>query len=115
MPDHVHVIFTPLVNAERREFYSLAQIMCRMKGASGQLINQQLNRIGRVWQTESFDHVLRSSESLDAKMSYILDNPVRAGLVSEWKQYPWIWVREIEARRAETVGIPIHAREASKD
>jgi hypothetical protein len=37
--------------------------------------------------------VLRSSESLDAKIAYILENPVRAGLVSEWQQYPWIWVR----------------------
>jgi REP-associated tyrosine transposase len=93
MPNHVHVIFTPLINKQKREFYSLAQIMDRIKGASGQLINQRLNRLGRVWQSESFDHVLRSSESLDAKIAYILENPLRAGLVSEWKQYPWIWVR----------------------
>jgi len=93
MPDHVHLVFTPLINEQKREFYSLAQIMDRIKGASGQLINQRLNRLGRVWQSESFDHVLRSSESLDAKIGYILENPVRAGLVSEWKQYPSIWVR----------------------
>jgi hypothetical protein len=55
-----------------------------------------MNQIGRVWQTESFDHVLRSSESLDAKIAYILENPVRAGLASDWKEYPWLWVREAE-------------------
>ena len=93
MPDHVHLIFTPLINGQKREFYSLAQIMCRIKGSSGQLINQKSNRRGRVWQTESFDQVLRSSESPDAKIAYILENPVRAGLVSQWKEYPWIWVR----------------------
>ena len=102
MPDHVHLIFTPLVNSQKHEFYSLPQIMCRIKGSSGQLINQELNRLGRVWQTESFDHVLRSSESLDAKIAYILENPVRARLVPEWKQYPWIWVR----RESHTTNTP---------
>jgi REP element-mobilizing transposase RayT len=89
MPDHVHLIFTPLVNLERREIYSLAEIMGGIKGASAQLINRELGRSRSVWQTESFDRVLRSSESLDAKMAYILDNPVRAGLVSYWKDYAW--------------------------
>jgi len=34
---------------------------------------------------------LRSSESLDAKIVYLLENPVRAGLVREWMDYPWLW------------------------
>jgi REP element-mobilizing transposase RayT len=84
MPDHVHLIFTPLVNSGKREIYSLAEIMGGIKSASAQLINRELDRCGKVWQTESFDRVLRSSESLDAKAAYILDNPVRAGLVSKW-------------------------------
>jgi REP element-mobilizing transposase RayT len=67
MPDHLHLIFTPLINARKREYYSLAEIVGAMKGASAQLINHALCRIGRVWQTESFDRVLRSSESLDAE------------------------------------------------
>jgi REP element-mobilizing transposase RayT len=82
MPDHVHLIFTPLINSGKHEMYSLAEIMGGIKGASAQLINRDLGRSRSVWQTESFDRVLRSSESLDAKMAYILDNPVRAGLVS---------------------------------
>jgi hypothetical protein len=54
-------------------------------------VNKMLGRRGRLWQAESFDHVLRSSESLDAKMAYLLDNPVRLGLVREWAEYPWLW------------------------
>jgi REP element-mobilizing transposase RayT len=96
MPDHVHLIFTPLVNSAMREIYSLAEIMDGIKGASAQLINRKLGRYGRVWQTESFDRVLRSTESLDAKVAYIRDNPVRAGLVAKPEEYPWIW------RRSET-------------
>jgi REP element-mobilizing transposase RayT len=91
MPDHVHLIFTPLVNRQAMEIYSLAGIMDAVKGASAHKVNKALGRQGRVWQAESFDHVLRSSENLDAKIAYVLENPVRAGLVREWTEYPWIW------------------------
>jgi REP element-mobilizing transposase RayT len=91
MPNHVHLIFTPLVDAERMEVCSLAEIMDSIKGASAHRINKVLGRKGRVWQTESFDHVLRASENLDAKMQYLLENPVRAGLASTWQEYSWVW------------------------
>jgi REP element-mobilizing transposase RayT len=58
MPDHVHMIFTPLVNEHAMEIYSLAEIMDSVKGASAHKINKALERRGRVWQAESFDHVL---------------------------------------------------------
>jgi REP element-mobilizing transposase RayT len=91
MPDHVHLIFTPLIDYEAMEVCSLAEIMNAIKGASAHRVNRALGRKGRVWQPESFDHVLRSSESLDAKIEYLLDNPVRRGLVAEWVDYPWVW------------------------
>jgi len=91
MPDHVHMIFTPLINQSAMEVYSLADIMDAVKGASAHMVNKTLGRKGRVWQAESFDHVLRSSESLDAKTVYLLENPVRAGLVREWTDYLWLW------------------------
>jgi hypothetical protein len=62
-----------------------------VKGASAHKTNRALGRNGRVWQTESFDHVLRSSDSLDAKVAYVLENPVRRGLVNLWAYYPWLW------------------------
>jgi REP element-mobilizing transposase RayT len=91
MPDHVHMIFVPLVHAQKREIYSLAEILDAIKGASGHKINRALNRTGKVWQTESFDHVVRSSESLDQKIQYIMDNPIRRGLVRNAEDYLWIW------------------------
>jgi len=91
MPDHVHVIFTPLVSEESMAVYSLAEIMDAIKGASAHKINRILGRKGRVWQAESFDHVLRSSESFDQKIQYLLENPVRLGLVRQWADYPWMW------------------------
>jgi len=93
MPDHVHMIFTPLVDREAREICSLVRIMNAVKGASSHRINATRGRIGPVWQAEAFDHVLRSSESLDAKVAYVLANPVRRRLANRWQEYPWLWQR----------------------
>jgi REP element-mobilizing transposase RayT len=91
MPNHVHMIFTPLVDRQAMEIYSLAEIMDAVKGASAHKVNKMLSRKGRIWQAESFDHVVRSSENLDAKITYVLDNPLRLGLVDDWTDYPWLW------------------------
>lgn len=91
MPDHAHVIFTPLVNVSKNEVYSLGEIMDAIKGASAHKINRALKRKGRVWQEESFDRVLRSSDSLDQKIDYVLNNPVRKGLVKAVSDYRWLW------------------------
>jgi putative transposase len=93
MPDHVHLILTPLIDKERRHVISLIEIMRAIKGASARSINQRLRLHSAIWQEESFDHVLRSSENLDAKIDYILQNPVRAGLVQDRQMYPWVWRR----------------------
>jgi len=91
MPDHVHLILTPLIDERRRMVISLIEIMKAIKGASAHAINHRAGSCGAIWQEESFDRVVRSSESLDAKVAYILENPVRKGLVGSWREYRWIW------------------------
>lgn len=91
MPDHVHVILTPSIDESRQLVISLVEIMKAMKGASSHAINHRLGSHATIWQEESFDRVVRSSENLDAKIAYILQNPVRKGLVADWRHYKWIW------------------------
>jgi REP element-mobilizing transposase RayT len=91
MTDHVHMIFVPRIDEKISEVFSLARITKAIKGGSSHLINTELKRAGRTWQTESFDRVLRSSEKLDEKVAYVLDNPVRKGLVTRMEDYPWLW------------------------
>jgi putative transposase len=90
MPDHLHLLLTP-----RRDDtgwpYSIPDIARAIKGPSAKWLNRALGRQGRVWQEECFDHVLRSDESFTEKIEYILNNPVRAGLVRKRGQYPWVW------------------------
>ena len=96
MPDHVHMIFTPLVNEQAGEVYTLREIMDAIKGASAHKINRQLGRTGKLWQAESYDRVLRSSGKLDEKIKYILKNPVRKGLASACEEYRWLWSRDLK-------------------
>jgi REP element-mobilizing transposase RayT len=90
MPNHVHLIFTPLRNVEG-SLYSLPQVLRLIKGRSAHLINKIFDRRGPVWQEEFFDHVLRGNESLAEKVDYICQNPARAGLVRGEMGYRWLW------------------------
>jgi hypothetical protein len=65
--------------------------MHSIKSESAHRINKALERRGKVWQDESFDHVLRGDESLANRMAYLLENPVRAGLVKDPADYRWLW------------------------
>ena len=89
MPDHAHLALTPLVRTEGP--VPLAEILQTIKGASAHRINELLHRRGKVWQEESFDRALRREEQCEAKLWYMLENPVRAGLVENPMDYPWIW------------------------
>jgi REP element-mobilizing transposase RayT len=48
-------------------------------------------KAGVRWQTDFFDHRLRHDESFAEKAAYILHNPVRAGLVARWEDWPHRW------------------------
>lgn len=93
MPDHVHLLLTPLVDKTGYP-NSLVAVLQSIKGASAHSINRALGTSGPVWQEESFDHVLRGDESFGEKLEYIRQNPVRGGLVRKPKDYPWLWVEE---------------------
>ncbi len=47
------------------------------------------NRIIACWQKDFFDHIIRKEEGLINIAKYILNNPVRAGLVEYWQDYPF--------------------------
>jgi REP element-mobilizing transposase RayT len=41
------------------------------------------------WQKTFFDHVVRSEASYEDKWIYVQQNPVRAGLVAEARDWPY--------------------------
>jgi REP element-mobilizing transposase RayT len=96
MPDHVHLVLTPL--RDENGLFSVAEIMQGIKSSSAHQINRALNRTGQVWQHESFDHVLRREEGIEAKVEYVIQNPVRAGLVRNISEYPWLWINKTKTK-----------------
>ncbi len=49
----------------------------------------RLGLTGAFWQRSFYDHFLREEERLEQVVEYVLNNPVRAGLVSQRRDYPF--------------------------
>jgi REP-associated tyrosine transposase len=80
MPDHVHL----LVGVPHGS--SLPALI----GAWKSQCYREWRRIGRretFWQRSYFDHALREEEDLRVVTNYILNNPVRAGIVIRFQDY----------------------------
>jgi putative transposase len=91
MPDHVHLLFTALRDADGWTF-ALPEILRAIKGTSARNINKLTGRTCPAWRDESFDHVLRGNESLWETIDYIRQNPVRKKLVEKPEDYQWLWL-----------------------
>ncbi len=70
---------------------TLKSVMQRLKGGSAIECNRLIERQGKFWQPESYDHVVRERE-FDTIVRYILMNAVKAGLCKEWREYPHVYL-----------------------
>jgi len=82
MPDHVHL----LIEAQS-EASDCRQFIKRAKQFSGYYFKQKFGKA--LWQRYGFEHVLRDEEATLGVARYILENPVRAGLVARVEDYPF--------------------------
>jgi putative transposase len=88
MSNHVHLLFTT-------DGYdaNISSIMQLIKGGSAYLCNKLLNRKGEFWQKESYDHYVRNQREFTNIEHYIIQNPVRAGLLEDWQKWEFTyWV-----------------------
>jgi REP element-mobilizing transposase RayT len=82
MPNHVHLLFTPHTN--------VSSLLCSLKGYSARQANQLLGCTGQpFWQDESYDRLVRNNEESRRIERYIVNNPVKAGLVESAEEFPW--------------------------
>jgi REP element-mobilizing transposase RayT len=98
MPNHVHRVIDvggyAVEPYPQRPSYVLSRIMESLKRHSARRSNIVLHRTGRFWQKESYDHVVRDGNELNNIIRYIIDNPVKAGLISSFDQWKWIYFNE---------------------
>ena len=82
MPDHVHFL------AEgKADDSDCLRFIARAKQFSGFHYKARFNQ--RLWQRYGYEHTLRSDEAAISVARYILENPVRAGLVARIEDYSY--------------------------
>ena len=86
MPDHLHC----LIGIDGRD--SLSHVIRDYKRITTKLASIR-------WQRNFFDHRLRHDESLAEKFAYICQNPLRAGLIREQQDWPYVFIPHSEFRR----------------
>jgi REP element-mobilizing transposase RayT len=82
MPDHVHALI------------SFPPTRRPLKAVISGWKEWTAKRIGIHWQRDFFEHRLRREESRRQKADYILNNPIRAGLVARAEDWPYVWFPE---------------------
>ncbi len=84
MPDHLHLLLIA-------KHVSLISLVDRWKTYTTNLLHKMGFR-GPIWQRSFYDHALRREEDVAEAARYVISNPVRKGLVEEWKSYPYSWL-----------------------
>jgi putative transposase len=81
MPDHVHLLVGIGEGVPLTEFVGSWKSLCYQARCD-------LGNRDKFWQRGFFDRALRGDEDLRATALYILNNPVRKGLVRDFREYP---------------------------
>ncbi|HEX4265549.1 MAG TPA: transposase [Verrucomicrobiae bacterium] len=82
MPNHVHTLFK--TNAT-----PMARIIESWKKHTAQKANQILRRRGNFWQVDYWDTFMRDGRQEQKTVRYIENNPTKAKLVLDPKDWPW--------------------------
>ena len=84
MPNHVHAIVWPMSG------HTLSDILHSWKSFTSKAAGKLLNRVGETfWQTESFDHWIRDDAEHARLVTYVKNNPVKAGLCKRPEDWKW--------------------------
>ena len=81
MPDHLHLLLGGQESSDLKDYMKV------FKQVSAHSFKKEFNEI--LWQRSYYEHVLRRDEAVEDIALYILDNPVRAGMVQDFRQYPY--------------------------
>ena len=91
MPDHLHLLIEgTTANSDMRRFIS------GYKQLTGFSLKKKIGQ--SLWQMNYFDHVLRKEEDTLNVTRYILNNPVRRGLVDDYKDYKHLGSFEVDVK-----------------
>lgn len=81
MPDHFRGLIVP------GRGYSISGVMQKIKSLFVKRLREEVSWTGSFWQKSFYDFVIFRHEKLLEKISYILQNPVRSGMVECAEDY----------------------------
>lgn len=81
MPNHAHLVYTPLPKTDG-SYHAMSAIMHSLKRYTARQANLSLGR-------ENYDHTVRDEAEWRRIITYVLNNPVKAGPVQYWEEWPW--------------------------
>ncbi len=93
MPDHLHIVISPSNSG-----VSLSKFLNIFKGRTTTAFRNKYGVKG-LWQRSAYDHIIRAEEDLKAIIEYILNNPVRKGIVERAEDYPFSKLFENKIKR----------------
>ena len=97
MPNHVHAVFKHMNTGDKKKSskneYPITVLLHSIKSYTALECNKILGRTGAFWQSESYDRVIRDQKELENKIRYTLNNPVKAGLIQKWQDWPYSYCR----------------------
>lgn len=96
MSNHFHWVLTVFETNEKNEVVYLQDILHSVKQFTAKKINIAENTSGQFWARESFETTIKNNEHFDKVVNYVINNPVSAGLVTDWKEWPGTWVKDNE-------------------
>jgi putative transposase len=82
MPDHFHVLLTPVQNR------TLERVLQLLKGGFSYRARKELDFEGELWQAGYHDRRVRDATEYERIRRYILQNPVQRGLVTRSGDFP---------------------------
>ena len=83
MNNHAHMLI------EAEDLNELSKYMQRLNCTYGKYYNRKYNRVGYVFRDRYKSEGIYSEEQLYNCIKYIYDNPVKAGICTEAKDYPY--------------------------
>ncbi len=89
MSDHVHLLLSPGDSG-----LSLSKIIQVFKSITTRK-HKANGAKNLLWQTYFYDHIVREEEDLNNIARYILENPVRKGIVNDWQKYPFCGLLDV--------------------
>jgi len=90
MPNHVQLVLDTNIAMYPS---NLSSILKKVKGRSSRAINLYFKRTGTFWQKASYDHLIQDDRELGNIGNYIIENPVKAGKVINWEDWPYTYVK----------------------